>query len=124
MAVIDYDFAVSIGLQEPVEEITEVGVAMNKGFGLGDTVVYIPLLILGVIGLLKKKIWGFLSMIDALAITVYWPIVALATIFYAKNAKGFNFTDYMSYSILLSLITLYGLFGLLFLYNNRKTLVV
>ncbi|MCP4124867.1 MAG: hypothetical protein GY751_24255 [Bacteroidetes bacterium] len=35
MAVIHYDFAVLIGLQESVEEITEVGVALNKGFGLG-----------------------------------------------------------------------------------------
>ena len=35
MAIVNYDFAVSIGLQEPVNEITEIGVASNKGFDLG-----------------------------------------------------------------------------------------
>ena len=47
MALIDYDFAVSLGLQESSDQITQVGVALNKGFGLGDTVFYMPLFIAG-----------------------------------------------------------------------------
>jgi hypothetical protein len=123
MAIIHYDFTVSIGLQEPVTDITQVGVALNKGFGLGDTVFYIPLLIFGIIGLLKKAIWGLFAMLGAMAITVYWPIVALSTLFYAKDAPGFHFTDYISYAIILSLITLYGLWGIWYLYFNRNKLV-
>ncbi len=123
MSLIDYNFTVSIGLQEPVEEVTEIGVALNKGFGLGDTLVYIPLLVLGLIGMIKRKFWGFLSMSGALAITVYWPIVGLSTVFFAKNAPEFNFTDYTSYSIILPLISFYGLWGLLYIYNNRKILI-
>jgi hypothetical protein len=38
MAFINYDFTVTVELQEPVEEITEIGVALNKGFGFHSTV--------------------------------------------------------------------------------------
>ena len=123
MAIINYDFAVSIELQEPVNEITEVGVALNKGFGFGDTFFYIPLFVVGIIGLFKRSAWGLYAMFGAMAVTVYWPIVALSTVFYAKRASGWHFTDYMSYSISLSLIAIYGIWGLWFLYNNRDRLV-
>ena len=123
MAVINYDFTVSVGLQEPLEKITEIGVALNKGFGLGDTVFYIPLFVIGIIGLFKKSALGLYSMFGAMAITVYWPIVCLSTVFFAKGAKGWHFTDYTSYSILLSLIAIYGVWGIWFLYKNRNKLV-
>lgn len=124
MAIINYDFAVSIGLQEPVHEITDVGVALNKGFGLGDTVFYIPLFIIGIIGMLKRSAIGLYAMFGALAITIYWPIVGLATVFFAKGAPGWYFTDYASYSVILSLIILYGIWGIWFLFKNRNILVM
>ncbi len=123
MAVINYDFTVSIDLQEPIEEITEIGVALNKGFGFGDTVFYIPLFVIGIIGLLKKSEVGLYAMFAAMAVTVYWSIVCLSFVFYAKGAPGWHFTGYTSYSIILSLITLYGLWGGWFLYINRTKLV-
>jgi hypothetical protein len=123
MAIINYDFAVSIDLQESVNEITEIGVALNKGFGFGDTVFYIPLFVIGIIGLLKRSAFGLFAMFGAMAITVYWPIVGLSTVFFAKGAPGWHFTDYSSYSILLSLIALYGIWGCWFLYKYRGVLV-
>ena len=123
MAVINYDFTVSIGLQEPVNEITEIGVALNKGFGLGDTIFYMPLFVLGIIGLVKRSAYGLYSMIGAMAITVYWPIVCLVTVYFAKGATGWHFSDYLSYSILLSLIAIYGLWGFWYLFKNRDLLV-
>lgn len=122
MAVINYDFTVSLELQEPVEEITKVGVALNKGFGVGDTIVYIPLLFIGIIGMIKRKQWGLYSMSGALAITMYWPIVCLTTLLFAKNSPGFNFSDYTTYSIVLPIISLFGLWGMLFIYKNSKAL--
>ena len=123
MAIINYDFAVSIELQEPANEITDVGVASNKGFGFGDTFFYMPLFVVGIIGLFKRSAWGLYAMIGAMAVTVYWPIVGLSTVFYAKGASGWYFTDYMSYSILLSLIAIYGIWGLWYLYKSRAKLV-
>jgi hypothetical protein len=122
MAIINYDFTVSTGLQESIDEITGVGVAFNKGFGLGDTVFYIPLFIAGIIGLIRGKIWGIYTMFGAMAVTVYWPIVSLSALYYAKNAPGFNFTNHSEYAVILSLIILYGLWGLWFLYRNKNKL--
>ena len=88
MAVINYDFAVSIDMQEPVNEITEIGVALNKGFGFGDIVFYIPLFVIGIIGLLKRTTIGLFAMLGAMAVTVYWPVVGLSTVIFAKGAPG------------------------------------
>ena len=123
MAFIHYDFTVAAGLQESEELITEVGVALNKAFGLGDTVIYIPLLIVGVIGLLKRKEYGLYALTGALAITIYWPIVAMSTLYWGIGAEGFTFSDHNTYLPVLSLIAFYGVWGMWYIYKNRKTLI-
>jgi len=123
MALFNYEFTVSIGLQEPSSEITNVGVALNKGFGLGDTIFYMPLFLIGIIGLIKRTDVGLYAMIGAMAITVYWPIVCLSTLFFAKGSPGWHFSDYTNYLCMLSIIALYGIWALYFLYQNRSKLV-
>ncbi len=124
ISFIDYDFTVSLGLQESVNVIGEFGVASNKAFGVGDTLIYLPLLILGLIGLWQKKGWGLIAMVGALAITAYWPIVNLFFLYFAKDLPGFNFTDFVSYTIVLSLISIYGLWGMWYIYRNGITLSI
>ncbi|MEN8194290.1 MAG: hypothetical protein ABFS12_15825 [Bacteroidota bacterium] len=75
MSFINYEFTVSIGLQESVDVFGEFGVAMNKAFGVSDTIIYLPLLVFGLLGLWQKKSWGVSALIGAMAITAYWPIV-------------------------------------------------
>ena len=123
MAVINYDFTVAIGLQESANEVTQVGVALNKGFGLGDTVIYIPLFLFGIIALIRRHVMGLYALFGALAITIYWPIVSLSTVFYAKGSPGWNFADYTSYSIFLILIAVYGVWGMWYLNKNASRLV-
>lgn len=125
MAFIDYDFTVSIGLQESKDIIGEMGVAVNKGFGAGDTIIYTPTLVIGLIGLWFRRMWGVFAMAGALAITAYWPMVSIFILIYAKDVPEFNFTNYTAYtaySILLSAITIYGIWGMWYLYKNRKIL--
>ncbi|WP_292467421.1 hypothetical protein [Methanolobus sp.] len=122
-SLMDYDQAVSMGLQESVEEVSEVGVAWAKGFALADTLLYLPLLLLGIGGLLKRKAWGLYSMVGAMAITAYWPIVSLATVFIGRDTLNLNPDKYVSYSIILPLIALYGLWGIWYLYQSRDELV-
>ena len=122
-SLINYDLTVSLGLQESVEEVSEVGVAWAKGFAFGDTVLYLPLLLIGIIGLLKRRSWGFYSMFGALAITVYWPIVSLSTIFIGRTALNLNPDKYVSYSIILPLIAIYGLWGMWYLHKNRDKFI-
>ena len=123
MSFIDYDFTVSIGLQEAVEIVGEMGVAVNKGFGVGDTIIYTPLLLFGLLGLWFKRKWGVVSMIGALAITAYWPVVSIFIIFFGVGVPGFNFTDFTSYVIVLTLISLYGIWGIWFIYKNQNLFI-
>ena len=123
MSYINYEFTVSIGLQESVDVIGEMGVAVNKGFGVGDTIIYLPLLVVGLVGLWIRKMWGVFAMVGALGITAYWPMVSIFLLLFAKGTPGFNFTSFTSYTILLSIFTLYGLWGISYLYKNREKFV-
>jgi len=87
IAIFNYEYVVSIGMQEFEEEIGKVGIAFAKGFGFSDIVIYIPLLLFGVVGLLKNKRWGKYTMFGALVISVYWPMVHLYAIFIRKNCN-------------------------------------
>jgi len=123
MSFISYEFTVMIGLQESVDVLGEMGVAVNKGFGVGDTIIYIPLMVMGLIGLWIRKEWGILTMAGALGITAYWPMVSLFLLLIARGSPGFNFTNYTSYAIILILITIYGIWGLWYLIKRREVLV-
>ena len=118
LGVFDYDLAVSIGMQESEDEIGKVGIAFAKGFGFADTVIYIPLFVVGIIGLLKLKRWGKYSMFGGLAISVYWPLVHLYAIFIDRVSITLHDEKYIYFPIILSLIVIYGLWGMRYLYNK------
>lgn len=120
MSFINYELAVSLGLQEPEEVLGERGVSMNKGFGAGDTIIYTPLMLFGIWGLIKGSKRGLFCLFGAMAITAYWPMVCLFILIFSKGGPGFNFTDYGLYSVVLSLITLFGLWGQYFLYRRLR----
>lgn len=120
LSLIDYDLAIDLGLQESEKEIGKVGIAFAKGFAFGDTIIYIPMLVLGILGLIKGKKWGVLFMFGGLAISVYWPIVHLYTIYIETDAIVLNPDKYISFPIILTLITVYGLWGIGYLYKNFK----
>ncbi len=121
-ALLNYEYVVSIGMQESEQEITNVGIAFAKGFAFGDTMIYIPLFIIGAVGLLKKKSWGIFSMFGAFAITVYWPLVHLYAIYVGRDGLNLSDDKYLSYSIILPLIIIYGLWGMWYLYKNKNSL--
>jgi len=119
LALFNYNLTVKLGLQESENEIGKVGIAFAKGFGFGDTIIYILLLIFGIIGLLKNKRWGKYSMFGAMAISVYWPLVHLYAIFIERNAITLAVDKYIIYQIILPLISIYGLWGMWYLYKNE-----
>jgi hypothetical protein len=122
MTVINYDFVASIGMQESVDVIGEMGVAVERGLGVGDMTIHLPLLAIGIVGLWLRKPWGLFTMAGALAIMAYWPIGYIFYIAFAKGSPGFNVTDITSYIIMLPPFTVYGLWGFWYLYKNRKVL--
>ena len=122
-SLINYEAALDLGLQESAEEITEVGIAFAKGFAFADTIAYIPLLLIGIIGLLKRTKWGVYAMFASCAISVYWPLVHLYAIYIGVDVIILNPEKYVSFPITLSFIILYGLWGMWYLYTNQKELI-
>lgn len=118
LGVFNYDLAVSIGMQESENEIGKVGIAFAKGFGFADTLIYIPLFLIGIVGLFKNRRWGKYAMFGALAITVYWPLVHLYAIFIDRIAIVLHPEKYTYYPILLSLIIIYGIWGMRYVYKK------
>ena len=119
-SLINYEAAVAYGLQESVQEVSEVGIAFAKGFAFADTVAYIPLILLGIIGLLKRKKWGVYMMFASCAISVYWPLVHLYAIYIGKDVFALDPEKYVSFPITLSLIIIYGVWGMWYLYKKQN----
>ncbi len=108
----DYSLGVSMGTQDSAEKITEVGTAFFYGFAFGDLLVYIPLLLVGLIGHFRVKIWGKAILAAALGITVYWPIVCLAALVAAREAPGWNILNETPYWVVLPTTAVWGAWGL------------
>jgi len=115
-----YDLGVSMGTQEPAEQVTALGVAFWYGFAFGDLVIYIPLLALGLIGHWLGRAWGRVTLVAALGITVYWPAVCLAAIVAARNAPGWNLPDETAYWIVLPLIMIWATWTLFQMVKELK----
>lgn len=112
ISAVSYELGVAMGTQEPVQQITEVGVAFWYGFAFGDLVVYLPLLILGLIGYQRKAYWGRILFGAALGITIYWPIVCLAAVVDARGAVGWNLEGERDFWLVLPLIAAWALWAL------------
>jgi hypothetical protein len=112
ISAFDYQLGVAMGTQDPSETITEVGVAFWYGFAFGDVVTYIPLLAVGLVAHWVGQRWSRILLGAALGITVYWPVVSLATVVAARGAEGWNLRSESSYWVVLPVIALWGAMGL------------
>jgi hypothetical protein len=112
ISAFSYQLGVSMGTQEPVEQITEVGVAFWYGFAFGDLLIYIPILLVGLGGHWLGKEWGRILLAAALGITIYWPTVSLAALVDARNAAGWSISNETPYWIVCLLIIAWGIVGL------------
>ena len=115
----DYDLGVRMGTQESAASITEIGVAFWYGFAFADLIIYIPLLLAGLIGHWRGSRWWRPVFGAALGITIYWPVVALAMAFDARDAAGWM-VDTGEYWVVLPVIALWGLWGLVQVARSRS----
>jgi hypothetical protein len=119
IAAFDYELAVRMGTQDSAAAVTEVGAAFWHGFAFSDLVIYIPLLAAGLVGHWLARAWGRALLAAALGITVYWPVVCLATVVAARDAEGWNPANLEAFWIVLPLIALWGAWGLWYLARDQ-----
>ena len=116
VAASSYKLRARMGTQEPAEQITKVGAAFWSGLAFAELVFYTPILGLGLVGHALGSDWAPLVLGVALGITVYWPIVSLATVKAARNAPGWSLPKEVQYWMVLSLISVWAGLGMLALW--------
>lgn len=91
LAVFDYDLAVRLGLQESLLDVSEYGVQVNRAFGVGDTLVYIPLILMSLIGLIGRKRWSLLITAAMAGVSAYWSVTIASMLLLLRGAPGYNY---------------------------------
>lgn len=90
LGVFNYELAASMGLQEKPEEMTEFGVQVNRAFGAADTVVYIPLMVVSMIGLWLRKRWSLLTLAAFFGASAYWTATVTFIFLFLPGVEGYS----------------------------------
>lgn len=122
-ALFAYDLAVELGLQESVDEVGEFGVQVNRAFGAGDTIVYVPLMLLALVGLILKRRWAVPVTAAVMGISVYWTVTVAAMLGFLSGVNGYTLTPGPEYWFYLSVFACVGLWGIVYLVVRGDRLV-
>ena len=110
-----YDLAVRLGLQEHVDEVTVFGVEVNRAFGASDTAVYIPLMLISLVGLFLKKRWALVTTAAVMGVSVYWALTVAAMLVFLTGVPGYQLVHGLEYWVFLGAYMLFGIWGILYL---------
>ncbi len=119
-AVVSYDYVAKLGLQEARETIDPVIVVINRGIGLADVLIGVPLFVLAIIGLWRLRFYGVVFSWMVLGISFYWTTVAWAKqSFYIQasvKCEPFN----TGVHGVLALVFIFSIWASWHLFKNRK----
>lgn len=119
-AVVSYDFVAKLGLQEARETVDPIIVVINRGIGLADVLIGVPLFILAITGLWRLKFYGAVFSWMVLGISLYWPAVAWAKqSFYIQasvKCEPFN----AGVHGVLAFVFVFSIWAAWYLFRNRK----
>lgn len=123
MAIINYDFAVQLGLQEDIKHVGSYGVQVNRAFGAGDTIVYIPLIAISIIGLFLRKRWSLLTAAAVMGISAYWAATIVFMLIFLSGTPGYALEPGVEYWFFMAAFIIFGVWGLLYLVFRGEKLI-
>jgi len=123
MSLIDYELAVQLGLQENITEVSMYGVQVNRAFGAGDTIVYVPLIALSIIGLVLKKRWSLITAAAVMGISAYWATTIVFMLIFLPGTPGYSLQPGMEYWFFMAAFIIFGIWGLLYLMFRGEKLL-
>lgn len=123
MAIFNYEFAVKIGLQDDVKEVGKFGVQMNRAFGAGDTVVYIPLMAVTLVGLFLRKRWSLVTTAAVMGISAYWATVVIFVLIFLPGVPNYHLDPGSGYWLFVAAYAVFGVWGLFYLIFRRDELI-
>ena len=122
-SVFDYDFTVRNGLQESEAQVSAYGVQVNRAFGAGDTVVYVPLLLASLIGLWRRKSWSLIVTGAAAGVSLYWSFTIIFIFIFLPGTFGYDYVPGIDIWVFVISFTIFGLWSLLYLIFRGKKLI-
>ena len=123
MSLIDYELAVQLGLQEDITEVSMYGVQVNRAFGVGDTIIYVPLIALSIIGLVLKKRWSLITTAAVMGISAYWATTIVFMLMFLTGTPGYSLQPGMEYWFFMAVFIIFGIWGLLYLIFRGEELL-
>lgn len=115
MALINYELTAQLGLQEDIKDVGLYGVQMNRAFAAGDTIIYLPLIIISIIGLMLRKQWSLFTTAAAMGISAYWATTLLIMLFILKGVPGYSLEPGLEYWLFMVPFIIFGIWGLFYL---------
>ena len=115
MAIFNYQFAVKLGLQEDVKEVSEFGVQINRAFGAGDTFIYIPLMAISLVGLFLNKRWSLVTTAALMGISAYWATTVAFMLFFLSGVPNYNLEPGPEYWLFICAYIIFGVWGVVYL---------
>ncbi|MDX2437566.1 MAG: MYXO-CTERM sorting domain-containing protein [Acidobacteriota bacterium] len=123
MAVVNYDLAVRLGLQESLEEVGEYGVEVGRAFGAGDTVIYVPLMLVSLVGLVARRRWAVLTTTAVFGVSAYWAATILSMLVFLPGALGYNNLPGPEIWLFVGFYLLSGVVGLIYMVFRGEALL-
>lgn len=123
LGVFNYELASRFGLQEKAEEMTEFGVQVNRAFGAADTVVYIPLMVVSMIGLWLRKRWSLLTTAAFFGASAYWTVTVTFIFLFLPGVPGYSNVPGPEIWLFIGVYMVVGIFGLLRLVARGEELL-
>ena len=123
MAVIDYDLAVRWGLQESPEDMTDLGVQVSRAFGAADTIVYIPLMLVSMVGLILRKRWSLLTTAAVFGVSAYWSVTVTFMLAFLRGVPGYSNVPGPEIWIFIGTYMVFGVLGLLYIVLRGEELL-
>jgi len=119
-AVVSYDYVAKLGLQEARETVDPVIVVVNRGIGLADVLIGVPLFVLAIIGLWRLRFFGAAFSWMVLGISFYWTTVAwFKQSFYIQASVKCQPFDIGTHGVL-AFVFIFSVWASWYLFKNRK----
>jgi hypothetical protein len=122
-AVLFYDTIAGWGFQDPRENLAPGLVEVNKGIGLSDFVIQIPLFIIAIVGLWRMKFFVAIASWMVFGISLYWPCVYWFSQYF-HQIEGIKHSPAEPIDhILLAFIFLFSVWGSWYQYRKRQSFI-
>jgi hypothetical protein len=123
LGVFNYDLAARLGLQEKPEEMTDFGVQVNRAFGAADTVVYLPLIVISMVGLILRKRWSLLVTAAFFGASAYWTVTVTFMLLFLPGVTGYSNVPGPEIWLFIGTYMVVGVLGLFYLIRRGDELL-